>query len=404
MKIAVVGGGGAGMSCAYYLAKKHEVVVFEKQPILGGNIRTLGQNVTAAGFDSSNALDSGVIEFVADRNQHLYSLLSELGVETRNIVGGSTSLYLPDGRCVSMPGVINRMPIQQRMVEQLRLYWVLRYAPLIINRIKRQPDTAKFGDALDDTVFSDWLRLLIMYGYSMPLETMDDFPIDLVQRSLGLMSLGQKWSRIVGGTYAYIKAIVEQTDIRTVLNCTDLLVTRSSDGFQLSALGQVERFDYIVLATPPAETCRLLSSIDYQHIALFEGSRNSTIETLVHTDTSIYAPYQERAYSEFDLFLKPDGSGGYNAYLNRLAGRDEREPHYFLAYNLEELIDPSKVVHRQSHQSTHFAAAGDKRREIRRVNGEHQVYFAGAYLYDGLHNGAVESACVVRDLIASGVR
>ena len=45
MKVAIIGGGAAGMSCAYLLDKKHDVTVFEKQPMLGGNIRTLNKNV-----------------------------------------------------------------------------------------------------------------------------------------------------------------------------------------------------------------------------------------------------------------------------------------------------------------------------------------------------------------------
>ncbi|MGB7417210.1 MAG: FAD-dependent oxidoreductase, partial [Thermosynechococcaceae cyanobacterium] len=36
MKIAVIGGGAAGMATAYFLDKQgHHVTVFERQPILG---------------------------------------------------------------------------------------------------------------------------------------------------------------------------------------------------------------------------------------------------------------------------------------------------------------------------------------------------------------------------------
>jgi protoporphyrinogen oxidase len=41
MKIAVIGGGASGMVTAYQLDQQgHHVTIFERQPILGGHIRT----------------------------------------------------------------------------------------------------------------------------------------------------------------------------------------------------------------------------------------------------------------------------------------------------------------------------------------------------------------------------
>jgi glycine/D-amino acid oxidase-like deaminating enzyme len=46
MKIAVIGGGASGLVSAYLLDKQgHHVSVFERQPMLGGHIRTLNKNV-----------------------------------------------------------------------------------------------------------------------------------------------------------------------------------------------------------------------------------------------------------------------------------------------------------------------------------------------------------------------
>ena len=45
MHVVVIGGGGAGMATAHYLAQAHQVTVLERQPMLGGNIRTLNRNV-----------------------------------------------------------------------------------------------------------------------------------------------------------------------------------------------------------------------------------------------------------------------------------------------------------------------------------------------------------------------
>ncbi|MDQ5939261.1 MAG: uncharacterized protein QG557_208, partial [Pseudomonadota bacterium] len=51
MKIAIIGAGAAGMSTAYLLNKQHDITIFEKQSIIGGNIRTLNKNVLGTPLD-----------------------------------------------------------------------------------------------------------------------------------------------------------------------------------------------------------------------------------------------------------------------------------------------------------------------------------------------------------------
>ena len=45
MRVAIVGGGAAGVSSAYLLSGHHAVTLFEAEEELGGNICTLNRNV-----------------------------------------------------------------------------------------------------------------------------------------------------------------------------------------------------------------------------------------------------------------------------------------------------------------------------------------------------------------------
>jgi predicted NAD/FAD-binding protein len=85
MKIAVIGGGAAGVMTAHLLDEAHDVSLFEKQALLGGNIRTLGKNLpfaTTREKESSIFLDSGVIEFEKNHNPVFDQLLKSLNVKT----------------------------------------------------------------------------------------------------------------------------------------------------------------------------------------------------------------------------------------------------------------------------------------------------------------------------------
>ena len=81
MKIAILGGGASGMVTAYLLDKQgHQVTVFERQPSLGGHIRTLNQNVQPNQSDCQEVLECGVIEFPSVFYNFM-QLMEELGVE-----------------------------------------------------------------------------------------------------------------------------------------------------------------------------------------------------------------------------------------------------------------------------------------------------------------------------------
>ena len=79
MRIAVIGSGIAGMAAAYYLSRKHEVFVFEKEPRVGGHTHT----VTVESSRGPLAVDTGFIVHNDRTYPNLVKLLAELGVETQ---------------------------------------------------------------------------------------------------------------------------------------------------------------------------------------------------------------------------------------------------------------------------------------------------------------------------------
>ena len=80
MRIAVIGGGASGMVTAYLLDQQgHHVTVFERQPILGGHIRTLNKNVAPNHSNCDEILENGVLEFPVAFHNFL-ALMQELVV------------------------------------------------------------------------------------------------------------------------------------------------------------------------------------------------------------------------------------------------------------------------------------------------------------------------------------
>ncbi|MEM6929639.1 MAG: FAD-dependent oxidoreductase, partial [Myxococcota bacterium] len=397
LRVAVVGGGAAGMITAHLLDEVHDVCVFEAHDQLGGNVRTLGSNVSSPAVPPDLRLDAGVIEFSPRNFRRFTALLRVLDVPTRRV--SVTSAFLagergeigsPEktwrsggGPCAILGGWLRLAALAPRVLAFRRVTARLSTADLYRRRL---------GDLLGHDTASEWMRLLMVYAYSVPRAAIDDLPAALAVPTLRAFMGRPGWVSIDGGSYRYIAEIVARFSGEIRLATPVDRIERGGDGVTVTPRGGApERFDRVVVATTPGQVRRLLVDASADEAARWAGWTDQEVEVLVHDDTGLYARRGVSRYSEFDVVEAP---AGYNAYLNRLAGLDERGPRHFqLAYGLHDEVDPACVLHRQRHRTPRYHHAAFRTRpEILATNGDRHTYFVGAYLGDGLHEGAAASA------------
>ncbi|MEH6634556.1 MAG: hypothetical protein V7700_03510, partial [Halioglobus sp.] len=179
-------------------------------------------------------------------------------------------------------------------------------------------------------------------------------------------------------------------------------ISRSNNGVEVQCGDLALQADKIVIATPPAQVLQSLRDPNPHEASVFANWHENRATTVIHTDTDLYNAWGKPGYTEFDVFAKAGGNdAGYNAYLNRLCGLPEdHHTHYFLAYNLADRINPAKILHTQHHCTPLYTSdAYCSIDAIKAHNGSNNTYFAGAYLYNGLHEGAAQSALSIRDLL-----
>ncbi len=405
MKIAIIGAGASGLVTAYLLDKQgHDVTVFEKQPILGGHIRTLNKNVKPNQSDSSIILEGGVLEFPTNFHNFL-KLMQELEVELEPVNIGS-GLFLKNGRHFLSGGMIDKnFTGFQRLIEYLRLDTLYARSTALWLKTKFANMSDFYNQPMSyylkrQCIRNCWLKLLTMYSYSMPFHLINHFPAELAIPALREYVF-VKWVRIKGGVYSYIEKILERFQGEILLNVEVSEIYRTFNGVKIGlSNGVSDRFDKVVFATPPDQVMQLLSDPTPAEIKRFSPWKKNHATTIMHTDTSIYNRYGIQHFSEFDFF-ETDTGWGYNAYLNQLCGISS-DQHYSLAFNLESLIAPDKILHIQQHHTPLYTVeAFQYRDEVVLTNGENHTYHVGAYLGDGLHEGAITSAIRVAELIGS---
>ncbi len=288
MKIAIIGGGASGMVTAYLLNKNgHHVTVFEKQPILGGHIRTTNKNVKSAQCPSKLFLEGGVIEFPL-KFYNFINLMKELEVELEPVDIGS-SLFLKDGRHFLSGSAIrkNYMGLQ-RLIKYLRLDTIYaRSAGLWL-----KTHFAQIPDLYDkpmsyylksQCIRNNWVKLLTMYSYSMPFQLINNFPAELAIPALrDYIYTG--WVRIKGGVYSYIEKILEtfNGDILLAVQVVDISRKQNAVKIEL-ADGATYLFDKVVFATPPDQVMKLLSDPTNAEIKRFYVWNKNVAQTILHT-------------------------------------------------------------------------------------------------------------------------
>ena len=407
MKFAIIGGGASGMVTAYLLEKQgHSITIFEKQPYLGGQIITLNKNVKPNHSDCDLILDCGVLEFPTVFHNFI-SLMEELGVELEPIQTGS-GLFLKDGRHFLSGGMIRKnFQGWKRWLEYLRLDTLYARSAGLWAKLKFSNQQEFYDHSIAyylerQCIRNCWLKLLLMYSYSMSFHLIDQFPA-----ALGIPILKNyvfvDWVRVKGGVYSYIERILETLKGKTFINTEILNIVRLDNSVNIHFKdGTYQEFDRVVFATPPDQVLALLSDETEDEIKRFSPWKKNIATNMAHTDTSIYEPYGIKEFAEFDFF-QTQKSWGYNAYLNQVCGLNSSQK-YSLAFNLEELINQEKVIHIQEHHTPLYTVEAMKYvPEIIKTNGENNTYHAGAYLADGLHEGAITSAFRVAQLVGNNI-
>ncbi len=403
MRIAIVGGGASGMVTAYLLDKQgHDVTVFERQSTLGGHIRTLNKNVKPNQSDCNEILENGVLEFPTVFHNFI-ALMEELEVELEPVNMGSAMFFRNGSHFLSGVTIQKNFTGIRRLIEYLRLDTLYASAAGLWLRTRFAHLQDFYNQSLSQYLKrpctpNTWLKLLVMYSYSMRLELIDDFPAELAMPVLR-DDVAVNWVRIKGGVYSYIEKILARFRGEVLLNAEIDRISRSSDAVKIvRRTGEIQQFDKVVFATPPDQVMALLADPTDAEIKRFSAWKANYATTLLHTDSSIYNRYGIQQPSEFDFFETKSG-WGYNSCLNQICDISS-PPNYFLSFQLEELIARNRIIHIQEHHTPLYTTESFRYRdEVVATNGENNTYHVGAYLGDGLHEGAIASAFRVAQLV-----
>ncbi len=414
MKIAIIGGGIAGLVCAHMLHCDHELVVFEASEEAGGHANTVHVETETGAYD----LDTGFIVF-NDRNYPRFErLLDELGVPAQpsqmsfGVSDGVDFEYngaSPNGLFASRRHLVT--PSFHRMIADLARF----------NRDARRLLTSEENPSL-----GEWLaqrrysrvfveRLIVPQAsavWSADPAQMWSFPARFLVGFFdnhGMLGFRDRprWRTIAGGSRNYIEALTRPWRERLRL-CTPVTkVARHPDHVTVSSRGhELERFDAVVIATHSDQALALLADPSERERELLGAIPYQRNEAVLHTDRSLL-PRRRRAWASWNYHLGVKADDGPPAagrctvtyHLNRLqslrAGRE-----FCVTLNRTAAIDPEQIIRTMQYAHpvyTPASVAAQARHQ--EISGRNRTHYCGAYWGSGFHEDGVSSAQrVVREL------
>ncbi|MFC4863088.1 NAD(P)/FAD-dependent oxidoreductase [Pseudomonas sp. MAHUQ-62] len=407
MRIAIIGTGISGLTCAHLLSRRHEVTVFEASDWIGGHTHT----VDVQWQDRSYSVDTGFIVFNDWTYPNFIRLLQQLRVASRP-TEMSFSVHDPASDLEYNGRDLASLFVQRRNLLS-PAFWKMLHDILRFNR--EAPGCVHERRVTSQTPLGEYLRIrgyghrfiehyIIPMGsaiWSMSRTQMLDFPLQFFVRFFhnhGLLSISERpqWRVIEGGSRSYIEPLCARFRTRLRVSCPVKRVGRDVDGVRLLSAVGWERFDKVVFACHSDQALSLLETPTQYERKVLGALTYACNEVVLHTDESLL-PQRRKAWASWNYRLggPPDSPATLTYNMNILQGLDAPVT-FCVSLNQGAAVDPSQVLARFEYAHPQYTQAAITAQACQQnLQGHQHSYYCGAYWGSGFHEDGVVSALKV---------
>jgi predicted NAD/FAD-binding protein len=417
-RIAVIGSGIAGLSAAWLLSRRFDVLLFEAGDRLGGHTHTHHLDTP----DGPLALDTGFLVHNDRTYPCLVRLFDELGVvrldsdmsfgvtcpatgfeySTRNLNGlfADRSTLLRPSHYRFLGEILRFNRLSQRFAAAARTDLAA-------------PDAISLGDWLDEHRFSGsflerFLFPLAASIWSASIGTLRAFPaLTLIrffdQHGMNTTLDHPVWKVVAGGSASYIPKLLAspRIEVRTRARVTG--VSRRPDGVRIAVAGHpIESAAEVVFATHGDEVLPLLADATPAEREVLSAFQTTANRAVLHTDGR-WLPRRAAARAAWNYRLGDTSSGATVTYhLNRLQRLTTRRD-YCVTLNPQTTIAAEHMLCAMEYTHPLYTRAA-VRAQARwaEISGAARAHFCGAYWFYGFHEDGLRSGVRVAESL--GVR
>lgn len=363
-RIAIIGSGVAGLTCAHYLVDDNDVSMFEANDYIGGHVNTIdvelqnGKKIKStflkakdsiASNVEKSAIDTGFIVFNERTYPNFFRLLHELQVpfqatdmsfSVKNVArnfeynGHTINTLLSQRKNVLNPKfwrfVKDILQFNKHMKQLRQDFEVTRSKGEDVSIFTQQTLSDYLAKNSYGKLFANnYLLPMVSAIWSTSLEEVEDFPLVFFAQFFdnhGLLDIVNrpKWFTIKGGSKQYVNKLVTRfvkaggrIHINTpVQSVTRTIVSKTSDNADESCnsitviinengSSQSLVFDEVIFACHADTAMKLLKDASDNESEILSHFRFTNNTAVLHTDTSIL-PKKPLAWASWNYLLDDD--------------------------------------------------------------------------------------------------
>ncbi|MCX5495693.1 NAD(P)/FAD-dependent oxidoreductase [Kaistia dalseonensis] len=412
LRIAVIGSGISGLSCAWLLGQRHDVTLYERNDRLGGHSNT----VTARTDEGAVPVDTGFIVYNESAYPNLTALFATLGVATKasdmsfavSLRGGTTE-YSGTGLAGLFAQWRNLLrPRFWSMLSDLMRFY--REAPSAITQA--DDPSLTLGSYLERNGYGAALRddhLLPMAAaiWSSPTRDLLDYPAASFIRfcaNHGLLQVRDRpvWRTVEGGSRSYVErfaALMGGTarignGVAEVLRLPDRVLVQDR-------AGAIEQFDHVVIATHADQALAMLVEPDPEERRLLGAFRYSRNHAVLHSDETLM-PKRRSVWSSWN-YIETEGALCVSYWMNRLQGLQGRN--LFVTLNPPRAPRAGTLLYSELYEHPVLdTAAVEAQRSLWSLQGVRRTWFCGAHFGAGFHEDGLQSGLAVAEQLGGVTR
>jgi predicted NAD/FAD-binding protein len=408
-RIAVVGSGISGLSAAWLLAKRHQVVLYEAEPRLGGHSNTVKAEVEGREI----GIDTGFIVYNEPTYPNLTQLFAHLGVATCasdmsfgvSLDGGRfeyssnrLSSYLKD------PTTLLNPRFWAVVREVVRFY---RTGPAAMRALADRGltlgqflDACGYGAAFQE----DHLLPQAAAIWSCSILEIREYPalaFIAFCDSHGLMRFAGRpsWRTVVGGSRAYVAAMEADFPGEIRKGAPVVAVRRIAGRAEVrDAAGGLDMFDEVVLACHADQALRLLADADADERALLSAFRYTRNLAVLHADRRLM-PRRKTWWSSWNyLGHTGDHAEATVSYWMNVLQPLPVKTDLFVTLNPPSRLQLAGELRRETYDHPFFdTAAMAAQKQLWSLQGVRNTWFCGSYFGAGFHEDGLQAGLAVAE-------
>ena len=403
MKIAVVGSGISGLSAAYYLSKKHNVDLFEKEDHFGGHSYTLDVLVN----EKKVSIDIGFIVFNHQTYPNLinFFLENEVEIEKSDM---SFSVSVQDTNIEycgkGLKGIFSN---KSNLFSK-------NFLKMFFDIIRFYNHCDKISNLEEKTTLEDFLtkkklsksfidyHLIPMVSaiWSMPPYEARKMPLKFFLKFFqnhGLFKLKDRpqWFTVSNRSRTYVNKILSKISGEYYKNYKINIIKRLSQGVRVFYGENNEYFDYdkVVIATHANEALSIIEKpLDEEREVLSNFNYKENI-AIIHTDEKIM-PKNKNVWSSWNSHIRLENPeiNSLTYWLNVLQNL-KCDKNIFLTLNPISQISENKILKKVKFTHPYFdQKALDNQKKLNFLQNKKNILFCGSYFGYGFHEDGIKSS------------